>query len=254
MAQTVEELEAQRAAKEKELEVQVAAAGVEAKAEAEAKGATPEEVKAAVEKARQEEKDKLYPQLDALKESIKEIQQALRDEREEKEQIKRDAEAEKERQRLAKLSDSEKTLEAIRKLEEQLRASQERQIDLERRQTERERSEELRRYKEAQIKAAGDEIIPELVFGKSEAEIDRAVDNAKARYAELTERIKAETGVGVRSGMPRPTSPGTEALEEEELDERLTQVDQDKYLSDPVYRRQIQDELANAYERAAGRR
>jgi len=118
---------------------------------------------------------------------------------------------------------------------------------------EAEKKRELLKYRDKAIAAAGDKILPELVSGASEEEIDRAVEIAKARYAEFEQRVKDELGQKTRSEMPRSTNPSTEALEELELDEQLTQVDTDKYMKDPAYRDRIQGELARAYGRAAGR-
>lgn len=253
MPNTVEELQAQQQQAEKELETRVEEAAEQAAQEAAAQGASAEEVKAAVEKARKEEKDKLYPQITELKESIKEMQEYLRQEREEKEQIKADAEAEKERRRQEKLSDSEKTLEAIRKLEEKLTEEREERRKLDERWEAEKRKNGLEAYRQLAIQAAGNDIIPELVTGNTEEEIDNAVQIAKARYAELAEQFKTKAGTQVRQGMPQSSGPGMEALEEEELHQQLSAVDQDRYLKDEEYRVKIQNELANAYSRAAGR-
>lgn len=248
------EEEAARLEEEKRAaEAAIEEAGAEAGAEATAAGATQAEVNKAVEKARKEEKDKLYPQLEALKDSIKEVQESLRQEREEKEALKREQADKEERARQAKLSDSEKQLEAIRNIEEQLRLEREERIRAEQKWEDAQKKNEVSRYREALLRDAGDEIIPDLVRGESVEEIDKTFAIAKARYEELAERFKATAGASTRGRMPRPTNPDTAALEEQELNEQLNAVDQDKYMQDPKYREKIKGELANAYAKAAGR-
>lgn len=249
-AQLEAELQAEKEATERAAEQ----AGQKAKEEAEDKGLSPEEVRAAVEKARKEEKDKLYPQLEALKNSIKDIQEVLRAEREEKEQIKKEAEEAAEKKRLEKLSDSDRHMEALKRIEEQLREEREARIKLEKQGEERDRKQRLANYRAHVLQAAGNEIIEEMVTGNTEAEIDASVTIAKARYAEIAERFRQERGKKVRSDLGRTSAnPDTDALEEHEYNERLNDVDRDKYMRDPEYRKMIQNELATAYARAAGR-
>lgn len=253
MANTVEELEAQQRQAEQSAQQQVEDAAQQAAQEAQAQGATPDEVKAAVEKARKEEKDKLYPLIEELKNSIKELQDNARTEREEKDRIKAEAEAEKERRRQEKLSDSEKTIEAIKRLEEKLAEEREERRKSEDRWETHRRETSLQTYRDRVIQAAGDEIIPELVTGNTEAEIDRNAEIAKTRYAELAAQFKNEAGRTIREGMPSATGPGMEALEEEELRQQFNAVDQDKYMKDPAYRDQVKAQLENAYARSFGR-
>lgn len=247
MAQTPEELEREK----QQLEEQVDDAAAKAKQEAEAKGATPEEVTTAVEKARKEEKDKLYPQIEALKESMKEIQDVLRAEREEKEKIKREAEEKAEAQRLAKLSDTEKQLEAIKRIEEQLKEEREERKRLETQWREARTAQELDAYRETLLKAAGDEIIPELVRGNTKEEIDAALTIAKARYKEFAEKIKQTVGAQVKGNMPS-ANPDTAAFEEQELEEQLD-FDPIKYRNDPDYREKIKGQLERVYAKQSGR-
>lgn len=244
------ELEAEQAATQAAIDEAAAAAGEEAAK----KGASPDEVKDAVERARKEEKDKLYPQLTALKDSIKDIQETLRAEREEKERIKAEADAEKERRRQEKLSDSERTLEAIRKLEEKLELERQAREASDRRWQEAQQKQEVDKYRAQVIAAADGEIIEEIVSGSTVEEVDRTAQIAKARFAELAERFKNVQGNEVRRNLSRTsTNPDTAALEEQDINENLTAVDQDKYLKDPAYRQKIQQTLANEYARLAGR-
>lgn len=237
--------DAEAAAKLKEEEAAKAA-----KEEAEKTGLSEQDIIKAVEKARSEEKDKLYPQIDALKESLKDIQDALRTEREEKENIKRQAEEKAEADRIAKLSESDKTTEALRRIEEQLTAERRAREAVEQRLADQARKAELAKYRESAIAAAGDSIkfFESLITGNSEAEIDAAINKAKASATELEKKIKEETGASVRRSMPKSEIPDTAALEEQELSEQLQAVDTDKYKKDPAYRAKIQAEVARAYE------
>lgn len=241
-------LEAERKAAEQQIET----AGREAAAEASAQGASQEEVQEAVQKARKEEKDKLYPQIEALKAAMKEIQEAFRAEKEEKEALKREQEEKDEQRRQAKLSDTDKQLEAIKKIEEQLRLEREERQRAELKWETAQKKQEVARYREQVLKDAGDEIIPDLVSGDTVEEIDRTLNIAKARYAELAERFKSEAGGTTRRNMPRPTNPDMAALEEQEINDRLA-LDHDKYMADPAYREEIKSKLAQEYARLAGR-
>lgn len=248
MEKTKEELEREKA----ELEAQVTDAGEQAKKEAEAKGASQEEVQAAVEKARKEEKDKLYPQIDALKGSIKEIQEILKAEREEKEQIRREAEEKAEQKRLSNLSDAEKHTEALKRIEEQLKLEREERQKLERQWNDQRQAQELETYRQTLIKAAGDDILPELVTGNTKEEIDASFAIAKARHAEYVEKITKALGARVKSTMPRSANPDTAALEEQDLEEQLD-FDPVKYRNDPEYAERIKGQLERLYARQSGR-
>lgn len=252
-AKSPEELKAELEAEQQAQKDKIEDAGTKAGEEAAKKGATPEEVAAAVEKARKEEKDKLYPQIEALKTGLKEVQDMLREEREEKARLKKEAEEEAERQRKAKLSESDRHTEALQRIEEQLKEEREARLRLEEDQRKRDREARLEQYRQTAIQAAGDEIIPDLVRGNTEAEIDAAVLIAKARYAEFAERFKQEAGDRTRRNMPRTTNPDTAALEEQELSEQLNAVDVERYRTDEKYQDQIKAEIARAYGQAAGR-
>lgn len=91
-----------------------------------------------------------------------------------------------------------------------------------------------------------------MVTGNSEKEIDKAIENAKARYKEIHDQVRNELGQQVKTNMS-PTSPDTEALDEEELEKRISQIDKDKYLEDPEYRERILAQLEGSYQRAMGR-
>lgn len=252
MADTVTEEKVKQ--EEQKVEQKVDEAGDKAKIEAENQGLSPEDVQKQVERARKEEKDKLYPQIEGLKSDLKEIQNILKAEREEKNKIQKEAERRAEQERQSKLSDVERTQEILSRLEEQLKDEREERKRFESRLAERDRKDELDRYRNRLIEANKDEIIPELVHGNSVEELDESLEIAKARYKEFEEKFNQRRSDTTRRGMPGPTNPDIEALEEQELSRDLTQFDGDKYLEDANYRRQIQAGLANEYARLAGRR
>lgn len=237
---------------QEQLNKEVDAAGREAEQQAVSEGLSEREVAERIQKARKEEKDKLYPQLEEMKSALKEVQETLRAEREEKEQMRREAEEKAEAQRVAKLSDSQKTLEAIKRMEEQLKQEKSERLRIENEISEHRRKEMLRLYRERAIARVGkDNLIEELVRGDSEEEIDKSVAIAKARYEQLVERAKTTAGEQVRRAM-RSANPDTEALEEDELERSLDSVDFDKYNSDPNYKARVRAQMEQLYKRRTG--
>lgn len=252
---TPEELQAEVEQQEKEVREKVDTAGDKAKKTAESKGLSDEEVNQRVEAARKEEKDKLYPQLEELKNAVKEMQEAFRAERKDKEKIQKEKEEEAERERLAKLSEEDKRNEALERIEEQLKEERQARLKSEQQYQKEKKESQLKEYRRNAIQAvrdAGEDLLPELVKGNSEEEIDESIQNAKSRYKELAEKFKEDFSENVKKKMPRSTSPGLEALEEEELSEQLNAVDEKKYREDAEYREKIQNELASAYARSSG--
>jgi DNA repair exonuclease SbcCD ATPase subunit len=53
-------------------------------------------------------------------------------------------------------------------------------------------AEKLKAYKEAKLREAGDEIVPELVGGDTEEEIDASVEKAIAKYQEIASKFEAK--------------------------------------------------------------
>jgi hypothetical protein len=206
---TEEELKVEK----EKVEQRVDEAGNQAGDAAKKEGLTEEEVNKRVEAARKEEKDKLYPQLQALNDSLKDVQATLAAERKEKDEAKKKADEEAEAKRVAKLSSDERQNEVLTRLEEQLREERLAREAFRKELEDRDKKEELRKYRDGLIQAANGEIIPELVIGSTKEEIDNAFERAKARYAEYVARAKEEVGRGVRRGMPGPTNPDTAAPE-----------------------------------------
>lgn len=254
MAVKTEE-ELQREKQDLETQQQQAADDAAKKAEEEAQkqGLSDEDIQKLIEKARKEEKDKLYPKIEELTVTIKSLQDHVRQEQEEKERIKKEAEEAAERDRVAQLSAEERRDEILTKLEEQLNRERQAREEFSRQLDERDRADHLRRYRDKAIQNAGDEIIVELVSGSSEAEIDESIRKAKDRYVEIVKAEKERQGQKIKDDLSS-TSPNTEALEEEELKKRgLTSYDEDRYLKDAEYRKSIQRELDSAVKAAYGR-
>lgn len=245
MADRVEELEQEQ----EQLKDQVEEAGQQAAVAAAKEGLSEEQVNERIQKARKEEKDKLYPQLEELRTAQKEMQEILKAEREEKETIRRQHDEEAEQKRVAKLSESQRTQELLNKLEEQLREEREAR-DRFRQELETSRREEaLRLYKERAIASAGSEIITGLVGGNSETEIDRSVALAKSEWKKIYEAAKQQASQQVRRDLTS-ANPDLEAFDEEELQSQL-QIDPERYMKDAVYREQMKSRVANAYQSGA---
>lgn len=217
------------------------------------KGLSEEEVQKIIEKVRKEEKDKLYPTIEGLKNSVESLKESNEAEKADKERIKKEAEEAEEAARVAKLSDSQRTAETLKKIEERLNQESTERAKFKAEIDRRDQQDKLSRYKAQAIAVAGPEIIEELVSGNSEEEIDKSVAKAKARYEELVGVKKQRDAEQVRNALTS-TSPSTEAFEEEEIRERgLANVDRDKYLVDPDYRAKIQGELERTVNKAYGR-
>lgn len=255
MANTVEELETQQRIKEEEAAEAVEAAGEAAQQAAEAQGLSEEEVQNRVEAARKQEKDKLYAQINELKDLVKEQQEYIRNQQKEQEEEKKRKEEEAEKRRLAKLSEEDRQTEHMRKLEEKLEQSEQARRQFEIEVLENQRKERLEKYKAKVLALAGDSILPQLVDivrGESEEEINMTLANAKARSEEIINQFRKERGEQVRQGMST-TSPDTEALEEDELKNRISDVDTDRYMRDEEYRDSLKAQIGNEYGRAMGR-
>lgn len=248
MADRVEELRQE----EQELNKQVEQAAEEVAQEAKKEGLSDAEINERIQKARKEEKDKLYPQLEELRQAQKEMQDILRAEREEKEALKRAQEEKAEQQRVAKLSEAQRTQEILAKLEEQLKEEREARNKFKLELEERRREEELRVYKQRAIQAAGGEIIEGLVGGNSEAEIDASVARAKSEWKKIYEAAQQQANYRVRQGLST-ANPDMEAHEEQELQRTLGQFDAERYMKDAEYREQVQAHAARLYQTGGAR-
>jgi chromosome segregation ATPase len=163
-------------------------------------------VRTLVEAARKQEKDKLYKTLDAKDEQIKTLTGRIED-------------LEKQ------LSDKESVdMEEVKELKEALTLMQQQQADLlkalsdqkeeaarkEAEAEEKRRVAELKAYKEAKLREAGDELVIELVKGDTEEEIDQSIEFAKQKYSEIVAKVAdARKPADKTSNTPRVTNPSS---------------------------------------------
>lgn len=144
----------------------------------------------AVEKAREQEKSKLYPQIESLKEELAALRRE-RDEREAEEVLQR-AEAEQEARRRA---EEEMDVRELLKTKEQEWNSKLEQERLERERAmallDQERQfQELQAYRTQRVEAERDNIMPELidlVTGSTAEEIESSIHSLKDRTARILE-------------------------------------------------------------------
>lgn len=159
------------------------------------------DVKEAIQKARQQEKAKLYPQVEKLQEEIASLRQK-ESEREAKEAERKAAraarEAELAKQKKAEEEQSLELRELLAKKEQEFNA----QIEQER--TEREKAfallererefQEIQQYRQQRIEAERANIMPELVdmiAGDSKDAIEQSILRLKEKTAQIVESVQA---------------------------------------------------------------
>jgi len=161
-----------------------------------------------ISKARKEEKEKLYPEINKLKaqveEKVKRINELLIALGEKDEIIKgKDSE-------IAELKKNSKATES-----DEIKALKVKIVELENALSDKDNeiaSIKLEAYKTAKIAEAGGELIPELVTGGTPEEIDLAIEKSKARYAEIVGRIKNTVAQQKPSTEIPPANPNTQAF------------------------------------------
>lgn len=138
-----------------------------------------------IAKARKEEKEKLYPEITRLKEELEKkvtrINELLLAIGEKDEIISQKEKEIKDLGSNSKKSESQEVKDLKIKI-----------ADLENKLSEKDgeiSSIKLNSYKQFKMAEAGGEIIPELVTGSSEEEIDLAIEKAKARYKEIISKV-----------------------------------------------------------------
>ena len=167
-----------------------------------------------IAKARKEEKEKLYPEITRLKEELEKkvarINELLLAIGEKDEIISQKDKEIKELKNNSKKSDSQevKNLKIkIAELENQL-AEKDKEIN----------AIKLASYRDKKIAEAGGEIIPELVTGNSEEEIDLAVGKAKERYKEIISKIASQQSIKPQnSNNIPPANPNTDLFTSSQL-------------------------------------
>lgn len=151
-----------------------------------------------IARARQQEKDKLYPQIKKLEEEKKAL-------------------IEKNNANLLSLGEKDSEITALKKEIETLKSkgasSEEKRLlsenddlkkklaELEANTISREEIEkeikaeyEVKLYREQKLREVGDTVIPELVTGATKEEIDNSIKNAQERFNQIQEKILGSTG------------------------------------------------------------
>ena len=177
-----------------------------------------------IARARAQEKEKLYPQVEKLKEELsllkqREAEREAEEARRREERKKREAEAAKKKKEEEEAELSAKEL-LIRKEQELLA-----QIEQERAERERalalleqeRRLQQLMQYRQQRLEQERDNIIPELldlIQGNSENEIEQSISALKEKSARIFESV-AQAGVQSRKEMvgARITSPASGPLD-----------------------------------------
>lgn len=201
-----------------------------------------------IERARKEEKDKLYGRLSTMEEELK----AFRQEREEA--AAREAEA-REREEAERKAAEEAEMDAKSLI---LRKEQEWQERLNELQRENERAfalvekerqlQELESYRRDRIEQEAEQIMPELrdlVVGDSIEQIEKSIETMKGRTAQIMQNITA--GIDQQRQQMRgtaPTAPPVGPLENAPMQRTLTDADI-RSMSMDEYRRH-REQLLNA--------
>lgn len=177
-----------------------------------------------VKKAREEEKAKLYPEITKLKEKNNNLLLVVQ-ERDNTitEQAKKIEKLEKDNGKITKsLEEGTATNKTVSELTLQVSTLEKQLEELQGKYDTDVNALKLESYKEKKIAEANGEIIPELVIGNSEEEVNASFETAKAKYAEITQR--ALQGVQMPAVNPSAT---TIQLKEKSIEEIATMSAQD---------------------------
>lgn len=175
-------------------------------------------------KARAQEKEKLYPQLEKLKEEVSLLRQ--REQEREATEAKRKEERKKREAELAKQKKAEEEQElSAKELLARKEAELQEQIESERAERERafalleqeRKFQQLQNYRSQRMEEERDNIIPELltlVQGNTEDEIEQSISALKDKSAAILESV-AQANQQARREMagPRVTSPASGPLD-----------------------------------------
>lgn len=203
-------------------------------------------VKAAIEKARQEEKDKLYGRIGkqddrfkALEDELAKVRKTEEDRLTIEKQKADEAAAKVEAKRKEEVSAKTLLDEQTARFDAQIAAIQQ-ERESERALLAKEREFlELREYAQARLGAAADDIAPELldyVTGNSREEIDASIDRAKEKTQAILESVQAsqqngrqfDRGVSV-AGYSTTGPLDTEPITQQYTAEQLKKMSMDKF-------------------------
>ena len=153
-----------------------------------------------IEKARKQEKDKLYNKMKELEDKNKMFEDFLNQEKQKAEQYAQQLQRQKEQQ----MSEEEKIKQTVSKLVEQNDYLSKQLEEVARTSQERLRESELKAYK-AQALAKNNVLIPELVSGNSVDEIDNAIKLAKEKEQQLLKQAEERVRAEVVATLPKPS-------------------------------------------------
>lgn len=170
------------------------------------------------ERVREEEKNKLYPQIEELKGTVKTLSDAEAERQAEiAAQQQAAAEAERLRQE-AEMSALERVQQIEQQMNDRLRAAEE-QAERERLLREHEtRFSAVLQYRARRLAEEADNIIPQmadLVRGNTEEEIDASIEDMKTRTAAIAQDVQ-QAQFSSRQQIPMPVS-GAPAVSQEAL-------------------------------------
>lgn len=166
---------------------------------------TQEQVNAMIERARQQEKDKVYGRLDTLQSQLSEIAKEREERQAAEEEARKRAEEEARRREEAELSAKDLLARKEQEWQSQLSTTQQSfeerlaQMQQEREQErallEKEREfASLQAYTQQRLAQESDNIAPELadfVTGRTREEIDQSIEAVKAKSAAILEQVQA---------------------------------------------------------------
>lgn len=188
-----------------------------------------------IEKARKQERDKLYSRIESMEEMLKR-------EREEREAEQRRLAEEEQRAAEEAKRAEEAQMEAKELIERKEQEWQERfrsvEEELQRRDAIEEKEREFQRvqsYREQKLAEHDDEIMPELrdmITGESPEEIDAAISQAIEKTSSILEQVRAQQ-TQQRQQMPgtRPTAPPMGPVEENDSQQQTLTPDDIRKMS-----------------------
>lgn len=221
-----------------------------------------DKVAEAIQKARAQEKAKLYPQMEKLQEELAQLR-SKEQEREAKEAERKAARAAREAESAAERKKQEEAELEVRDL--LAKKEQEWKAQLESERAEREKAfallererefQELQQYRSQRLEAERDSIIPELIdmiAGNSKDEIEQSILRLKEKSAQIFDSV-AQASQQTRKEMvgARITAPASGPLDNDS-DSRMLTPDSISNMSMADYAKNRQKLLGNTNNRGQG--
>ena len=159
------------------------------------------EVQSLLEKARSQEKDKMYNTLEKRNEQIRELESTVEELEQEKKELKDALEGKKEEE----MSELDKAQEEINELKSQISDLTKTYEEDKQKTLQEKKQAELQAYKERRIREVrdeGDDLVEGLVSGDSKEAIDQSIEIAKQEFEHIKEKAQAEK----KNSKPRQTA------------------------------------------------